>query len=540
MNFKRLLVLLLPIFIGQLFEIIFCNFYSYRLFNTIENIFFVLLINAVLTFFKKPQLNKLLTFCSFIFITFFVFFESVYYHIFSSNLSASGMFIVFQTDVSESIEFFKSYITFPIIILFFVYLIILFYYKKIQLLSINKKKESTWINFFIIIFSVAFLITPTLLVQNLPYLIYKANSQYQIELKTYKAFSDKLNKNVFFDTHQEQISEDELHIIVIGESTSREHFSISSNYYRNTTPLLKSIERKLSVFKNVISPEVITTESLKQVLTLSSNSHFKINDNATLVQLLNKVGYKTYWYSNQRTMSKYDTQITSIASACNVFKSVNFETQGLKTPFDGELLPYLDEAINDDTSKKKVVFLHLLGTHKIYENRYPEQFSKFSDSIPLGKFINKKNKGVINNYDNAILYQDYLVYQMILKLEAQQKNSFLLYLPDHGEEVFDTIDFSGHVIDGQKTKNMYEIPFVLWNSKNDIFTYDIDRPFMTDDLIHSVADLLKIKSKTLDSTKSIFSDSFVPKERMIKVNNENISFENFYNKSKSSQIRFIN
>lgn len=532
MNFKRFLILLLPVFIGQLFEFFFCDFYSYRLFNSIENILFVFFINAFLTLTKKFQLIKLLTFLSFIFITFFIFFESAYYHIFTSNLSASGMFVIFQTDTGESLEFFNSYVTIPIIVLFFIHLLTFFYYNKIYAFSINKKTESIWLNFFVVLLSSIFLITPTLLVQNLPYLVYKAYSQYQEELKTYKAFSNKLNEDVFFDVHQEQLIEDELHLIVIGESTSREHFSISSNYYRNTTPLLKNIENQLSVFKNVISPEVITTESLKRVLSLSNNNQLKQTDNATLIQLLNKVGYKTYWYSNQRTMSKYDTQITSIASACNVFKSVNFESQGLKTPFDGELMPYLDEAINDNTSTKKVVFLHLLGAHKVYKNRYPDQFSVFSDSLPISKFASKENKKLINYYDNAILYQDFVVNQIILKLEKQQKNSFLLYFSDHGEEVYDSVDFSGHVIDGQKTKNMYEIPFILWNSKKEIVIYDVNRPYMTDDLIHSVADLLKIKSSSLDSAKSIFNESFTTKERIIRVENNNVSFEEYFIKSK--------
>lgn len=45
---------------------------------------------------------------------------------------------------------------------------------------------------------------------------------------------------------------------------------------------------------------------------------------------------------------------------------------------DGELLPLLYEAMNNDSDKNFYV-LHLMGCHGEYENRYTPDFAKFSD-----------------------------------------------------------------------------------------------------------------------------------------------------------------
>ncbi|UKA26088.1 hypothetical protein IHC93_04330 [Photobacterium damselae subsp. damselae] len=62
---------------------------------------------------------------------------------------------------------------------------------------------------------------------------------------------------------------------------------------------------------NAISPATNTRESVPRILSL--NNYEKINENLNLIDLANKTGLKTYWFSNQGFMGKFDTPISKIA-----------------------------------------------------------------------------------------------------------------------------------------------------------------------------------------------------------------------------------
>ena len=103
----------------------------------------------------------------------------------------------------------------------------------------------------------------------------------------------------------------------------------------------------------------------------------------------------------------------------------------------------------------------------------------------------------------------------------KEKNieSAVLYFSDHGEEVYDTMDFSGHNDDDVGSLPMFQIPFILWQSElykiNNKIDIELNRAYMTDDLFHSIAILCGVKSNYVDLEKSIFSDSFKNKRRAI-------------------------
>ena len=77
------------------------------------------------------------------------------------------------------------------------------------------------------------------------------------------------------------------------------------------------------------------------------------------------------------------------------------------------------------------------------KNRYPKAFNYFIDT-PKSNFISDNNNAKINHYDNAILYNDFLISQVIKKVDSLNKKSFVLYFSDHGEEMFDDLNMAGH------------------------------------------------------------------------------------------------
>ncbi len=161
---------------------------------------------------------------------------------------------------------------------------------------------------------------------------------------------------------------------------------------------------------------------------------------------------------------------------------------------------------------KKVIFIRLLGTHFDYKNRYPFDFNKFSK---IGGSFKTEIK---NQYDNAVFYNDFIVYSIIKKLKGIKGNNALLYTSDHGENVFDDGDFFGRN-EANLTKSMFEIPFFIWTSDSfelpKDFQFDSNRKFMTDHTYESLGHLLGVKHKDMDFNKSIFSKSFKERERNV-------------------------
>ena len=143
----------------------------------------------------------------------------------------------------------------------------------------------------------------------------------------------------------------------------------------------------------------------------------------------------------------------------------------------------------------------------------------------------KSNKifKTINHYDNAVLYTDYVVSQIIQKIKTLNKKSFVLYFSDHGEELFKDYNMAGHNED-ISTKDMYDVPFLLWQSENfkEHMQLEsvVDRPYMLDDLFHSLADLLEISAQEVDLERSIFSSKFKKRKRIILKNSE---YDTYFN-----------
>lgn len=125
------------------------------------------------------------------------------------------------------------------------------------------------------------------------------------------------------------------------------------------------------------------------------------------------------------------------------------------------------------------------------------------------------------HYLNAIAYNDYIVSEIIDKFAAV--DSVVIYLSDHGDEVFDFRDFVGHT-ESIGSRFMVEIPFMIYMSDTfkrrhkqlaEQITQARHLPFMTDDLIHTLLDLLGIVSADSLKSRALFHPSYNAKRPRI-------------------------
>jgi heptose-I-phosphate ethanolaminephosphotransferase len=519
---RNILIFLIPIIVFFLFEIIFKKIGFDRVYNVIENVIFASILLIIPIYFKNLNFKKVyIKFAYFVF-TFCLFFETIYYYNFDAIFSSSSIFVLLETNASEAKEFFLSYLNkynLTAIVLFIIILLI-----GILKIDVTDSKKQTkaitkfkWT--FVVILFLAFLKISKFIVYNVPYLAIKTSVVYYQESQLLKVYGDEnqignfLNVNRLID-----LPEKELYIVVIGESISKDHFQLCSDYYRETTPLLNKIRNDLTVCTDVISPHAFTIGSLTKGLTLGNFENPQAKYDGSIIQLLNQADFNTYWISNQRPIGISDTQITKIGKGAKTSVFLNIKHTSEKTPFDQVLVDELKEIVKEE-GNNKVVFIHMLGAHINYEKRYPSEFNYFKDQ-PTTKFNGKDVYNTINSFDNVIRYTDYILHEIIEIAKEQGGSSFVLYFSDHGQEVYDEIDFFGQSVDKMVTKNMYEIPLFLWQSEyhknSKVIQNQIDYKYMTDDIFHSIADLCFVSGQEIDVSRSIFNDAFKERKRIIK------------------------
>ena len=446
----------------------------------------------------------------------FAFIEFVHSDLFNSNITTSTISIFLETNSDEVSEFLNSYIKFHHSIIGFaiicsIILGILFTSKNKRASAGCRKKELIRKSLTIATIVLLIACVLTLKRQFLPFQIFQAFTFY----KNQKTLVDSVqvgSNGLFKDTFHNSDQEKETYVVIIGESTTRDHMSIY-DYYRKTNPLLEKRKKQLMVFKDVISPHTHTITSLGKVLTLGNYDAPQKKYNSTIVQLFNSVDFDTYWISNQRPMGIYETStsIVSRQSDTSIFTDV------AEGSLDEKVLDPLKDVLEDGGDKKFIV-IHLMGTHLAYKKRYPKEFEVFSMN-PKTTFKHNDAFRIINEYDNAVLYNDFIVNEIIAAVEEQQSKSFVIYLSDHGEDVYQTMDLNGH-LEENGSKPMYDIPFFLWRSEeylldNKGFVFDVNRPYSSEDFIHTLAQLAGINFKGYENEKSLVSPKFEVKKRII-------------------------
>jgi len=310
-------------------------------------------------------------------------------------------------------------------------------------------------------------------------------------------------------------------VLVIGESTNRQRMSLYG-YPRKTTPELDKLKDQLAVFDNVITPRPYTIEALQQVLTFADEENPDLYlSTPSLVSMMKQAGYKTFWITNQQTMTKRNTMLTPFSEQADEQVYLNNNRNQNAAQYDGDVIEPFNKALTDPAPRKLIV-VHLLGTHMSYQYRYPPSFDKFQDRTGVPAGVRDDQVPTYNSYDNAVLYNDFVVSSLIKDYAKSDPNGFLLYLSDHGEDVFDSV---GHTTLGRNenkpTAPMYTIPFMAWASpkwreNHDWnFAADLDRPYSSSHLIHTWADLAGLSSDELDRSKSLVSDSFKPRPLLI-------------------------
>lgn len=310
-------------------------------------------------------------------------------------------------------------------------------------------------------------------------------------------------------------------IFVIGESSSRNYLEIYNSYggYLKNSPYMKARMEKgdLFVFDDVISSESLTALSIPKMMTLKNYEQEKAwYYYPSMISILKKAGYTTYWISNQM---KHETVGKVFSSLSDYY----FFSEDLddKTPekFDGVLLEEGLKILKEE--KKKAIFFHLQGSHNTYSKKYPKEFDIDTVENITGGGISLKKKKYLAEYSNSLRYTDFILEKIFTTFSKEKSVCF--YLSDHSEEFWENREFRGHSGD-KGSRFMVEIPMFIFLSQSvreicpdieEACKRSLHKPYMSDDIIHTVLGILGIKSSGYEKARDLLSTDFdIARKRM--------------------------
>lgn len=301
-------------------------------------------------------------------------------------------------------------------------------------------------------------------------------------------------------------------IVVVGETARGANFSLGS-YERPTNPLLS--QRDVIYFPNMTSCGTATDVSLPCMfsnLKRSGYNHRNGLENETVVDVLARAGIEVTWWDNN-TGSK---GVADRVPYLNIAGSTDPRFCEKGDCKDGIFVDMVGNWL-DNIKKDSVLVLHQLGNHgPAYYERYPEEFRKFKPDCRTSELGNCTDAEIVNSYDNAILYTDYVLSRIIdqLKSRSDRVAGSMLYVSDHGESLGE----NGLYLHGAPfmiaPDEQTRVPFFVWFDQNFPRSMGVDTSCLKnsaektgshDNLFHSILGMMNVSTRAYDENLDIFA-----------------------------------
>lgn len=313
-------------------------------------------------------------------------------------------------------------------------------------------------------------------------------------------------------------------VLIIGETHNKYHSSLYG-YGLNTNPRLAELGNQLYVFKDVITPVNATTASFQYFLSFASTDNsIEWNQTPLFPALFKEAGYNVVFYSNQYVtegnLDYYDASagfFNHPAIYSKLFSTRNHR----KYAFDADMVEEFANNRNRlESDSLNLIIFHLHGQHSPAVERYPSEFSCFNAADVNREDLSDAQKEEIAQYDNATLYNDYVISRIIDLYK--DRDAIIIYFADHAEEVYDFRPKAGRFFDFKEAgfrclKYQLGIPMYIYPTDKYIeahadviesISISFDRPFMTDDIPHLLLGLAGISTSWYDSSRDILSDDY--------------------------------
>jgi lipid A ethanolaminephosphotransferase len=290
-------------------------------------------------------------------------------------------------------------------------------------------------------------------------------------------------------------------VLVVGETARAANWGLSG-YARQTTPQLASLP--VINFARVTSCGTSTEVSVPCMFAPVGRRDYdeaRIRGSESLLHVLARAGVGVLWRDNQ-------SGCKGVCDSLSHDSVASLNVRGLCADgrcFDAGLLHGLDERLAS-ASGTQVLVLHQLGNHgPSYYRRYPPAFAHFLPACEDDDLDHCSREQIENAFDNALRYTDHVLAALIAKLQAQadQVDSALIYVSDHGESLGENNVFLHGMPYAIAPAEQKTVPMLMWFSDGLLAKRMIDvdclqrraaKPASHDHLFHTLLALLDVRT----------------------------------------------
>ena len=297
-------------------------------------------------------------------------------------------------------------------------------------------------------------------------------------------------------------------VIIFGESQCRSHCQFNG-YDKVTMPRVQALidSGRVATFDKVTSPGINTVESFKSMMGTykpEMGDEVKFYTCQTLPQTIRDAGYRSSWISNQSGTGLFNNVIANFAVLCDTSIFIGDKFKGnMVADLDGDLLPVARDYVGKNAPGKNFYVFHLMGSHPNFADRYPAEFAHFkAEDYPERP---ASQRPVFAEYDNSILYTDFIVSELIQLF--RDKEAIVIYLADHALDFYFTRDdYFSHALASvpESIGPASEVPFFIYTSERyeeqfpdvcERIAASRQKDYRTDALIYTVMDIAGVQFK---------------------------------------------
>ena len=294
-------------------------------------------------------------------------------------------------------------------------------------------------------------------------------------------------------------------ILIIGESYNRHHAQLYG-YEKPTTPrqLKRAQQGELIAYQDVVAPWNLTSFVFKYLFSLYTvGDQGEWCDYPLFPEVFRQAGYHVTFLTNQflpqAKEAVYDfsggfflnnpTLSNAMFDARN--KKLSYYDEGLLKDWDNirgvrsvESGVIKEEGGKASSKQGELTIVHLKGQHLDYRTRSPKTRWFFKRDDYDRPDLRPEEIQRLAYYDNAVLYNDSIVDQVIRRVENEQ--AVVIYVPDHGEECYGPgVHFCGRMhsteITGRLAHEEFDIPFWIWCSH----AFMVEQPELFDAIVRA-------------------------------------------------------
>ena len=296
-------------------------------------------------------------------------------------------------------------------------------------------------------------------------------------------------------------------ILIVDESIGGKYLSING-YEKETTPYLKSIEKKFvnlgiaSSGANCSATSNLILMSGLQLQELPDKENHSLKK-PTIFAYAKNAGFKTHYISGQglgmhfqNHMSKYDlAQIDNFVQPKEAYHNGSMPEE--------RVILETKKALK--SSSKNFIFMVKHGSHFQWEQSYPQTEKYFVPTLNETEALKlSRKKEALNSYLNSVKYNVDLFFKEFLDEIAfdKMKNTLIIYTSDHGQSILEEGRTSTHCDSTNPPLTQGVVPLLLFSSADKSleqyhFQKDIYSHYEIFPTIQKLMGYTKLNGKTL-------------------------------------------